>query len=205
MPGAGNTDACLHPRRVPGPGKPGWRFVNFVFVRLCMPGAGNTGACLRPRCVPGLGKPAAMRRQQHFLPGAPLLRHHYAHANSAPSCARGSMATSSTPATPTRHRSRHSSHGYLDTATPPTLSATSTTAQRAIIRLSNSSASTTVNASATRHRQRCSCYDCGGDVSPSAATLSSLTVRDAPVVRNATASSCGGMLEIYLGYMYLVV
>ena len=23
------------------------RFVNFVFVRLCMPGAGNTDACLR--------------------------------------------------------------------------------------------------------------------------------------------------------------
>ena len=23
MPGAGNTDACLHPRRVPGLGKPG--------------------------------------------------------------------------------------------------------------------------------------------------------------------------------------
>ena len=114
MPGAGNTDACLHPRRVPGPGKPGRRFVNFVFVRLRMPGAGNTGACLRPRCVPGLGKPAATRRQQHLLPGAPLLRHHCAHANSAPPCARGSTATSSTPATPTRHRPRHSSHGYLD-------------------------------------------------------------------------------------------
>ena len=90
------------------------RFVNFVFVRLRMPGAGNTGACLRPRCVPGLGKPAATRRQQHLLPGAPLLRHHCAHANSAPPCARGSTATSSTPATPTRHRPRHSSHGYLD-------------------------------------------------------------------------------------------
>ena len=90
------------------------RFVNFVFVRLRMPGAGNTGACLRPRCVPGLGTPAAMRRQHHLLPGAPLLRHHCAHANSAPPCARGSMATSSTSATLTRHRPWHSSHGYLD-------------------------------------------------------------------------------------------
>ena len=84
MPGAGNTDACLHPRRVPGPGKPGRRFVNFVSVRLRMPGAGNTGACLHLGCVPGLGKPAATCLQQHLLSGAPLLRHHCAHANSAP-------------------------------------------------------------------------------------------------------------------------
>ena len=34
--------------------------------------------------------------------------------NSAAPCACGSTATSSTPATPTRHRPRHSSHGYLD-------------------------------------------------------------------------------------------
>ena len=88
-------------------------FVNFVFVRLRMPGADNTGACLRLRCVPGLGKPAATRRQ-HLLSGTPLLRHHCAHANSAPPCARGSTATSSTPATLTRHRPRHFSHGYLD-------------------------------------------------------------------------------------------
>jgi len=86
-------------------------FVNFVFVRLRMPGAGNTDACLRLRCVPGLGKPAATRRQQHLLPGAPLLRHHCAHANSAPPCARGSTATPSTPATPTRHRP---ALGYID-------------------------------------------------------------------------------------------
>ena len=126
MPGAGNTDACLHPRRVPGPGKPGRRFVNFVFVRLLMPGAGSTGVCLRLRCVPGFGKPAATRRQQHFLPGAPLLRHHCAHANSAPLA----------PAAP-RRLPRHRlprldiDHGILRTATsttapPPTLSATST-------------------------------------------------------------------------------
>ena len=90
------------------------RFVNFVFVRLRRPGAGNTGACLRPRCVPGLGKPAATRRQQHFFRA-----HHYFDTtapmtNLAPPCARGSTATSSTPATLTQHRPRHSSHGYLD-------------------------------------------------------------------------------------------
>ena len=84
---------CLHPRRVPGPGKPGRGFVNFVFVRLRMPGAGNTDACLRPRRVPGPGKPGATRRQQHLLPGAPLLRHHCAHANAASPCARGSTVT----------------------------------------------------------------------------------------------------------------
>ncbi|XBI27553.1 hypothetical protein VPH35_052022 [Triticum aestivum] len=48
-----------------------------------------------------------------------LPAHHYfdttcAHANSAPPCDRGSTATSSTPATPTRHRPRHSLHGYLN-------------------------------------------------------------------------------------------
>ena len=48
-----------------------------------------------------------------------FLAHHYFDTtarmtNSAPPCARGSTATSSTPATPTRHRPRHSSHGYLD-------------------------------------------------------------------------------------------
>ena len=90
------------------------RFVNFVFDCLRMPGAGNTDACLRLRCVPGFGKPAATRHRQHLLTGAPLLRHPCDHANSAPPCARGSMETSSTPATPTRHRPRHFLHSYLD-------------------------------------------------------------------------------------------
>ena len=69
MPGAGNTDLS------PGLASLVRCFVNFVFVRLHMPSAGTTGACLRPRCVPGLGKPATTHRQQHLLPGAPLLRH----------------------------------------------------------------------------------------------------------------------------------
>nr|BDI54653.1 hypothetical protein [Triticum aestivum] len=90
------------------------RFVNFVFVRLRMPGVGNTDACLRLRCVPGVGNPNATRCQHHLLPGAPLLRHNAPMTNSAPLCARGSTATSSTLATLTRHRPRHSSHGYLD-------------------------------------------------------------------------------------------
>ena len=90
------------------------RFVNFVFVRLRMPGAGNTGACLRLRCVPRVGNPGATPRQHRLLPVAPLLRHHCAHANSAPPCARGSMMTSSTPATPTQHQPWRSLHGYLD-------------------------------------------------------------------------------------------
>src|SRR4051812_27540318 len=53
-----------------------------------------------------------------------LPAHHYVDntapmTNSAPPCARGSTATPSTPATPTRHRPRRSSHGYLDHGTSP--------------------------------------------------------------------------------------
>ena len=63
---------------------------------------------------PGLATPA--RRVVNIIS---VLAHHYFDTtapttNSAPPCARGSTATSSTPATPTRHRPRHSSHGYLD-------------------------------------------------------------------------------------------
>ena len=36
-----------------------------------------------------------------------------------------------------------------------------------------------------------------GDVSPSAAILSSLTVRDAPVVRKATATTAGDVRDIF--------
>jgi hypothetical protein len=63
---------------------------------------------------PGLATPARRVVNIVFSPA-----HHYFDTtapmiNSAPPCARGSTATSSTPATPTRHRPRHSSHGYLD-------------------------------------------------------------------------------------------
>ena len=110
MPGAGNTVAC----RVPGPGKPGRRFVNFVFVRLHILSAGNTDAGLRPRCVPGLANPPRCVVNIILFPA-----HHYFDTtapmtNSAPPCACGSTATSSIPATPTRHRPWHSSHDYLD-------------------------------------------------------------------------------------------
>ena len=62
---------------------------------------------------PGLANPPR-RVVNNIFPA-----HHYFNTiafltNSAPPCAGGSMATSSTPATPTRHRPRHSSHGYLD-------------------------------------------------------------------------------------------
>ena len=91
-----------------------WCFANFVFVRLSMPGAGNTGACLRLRCVPELGRPAAMHRQQQlFFPA-----HHYFDTTAPmltwpllrPRLHDDILDTGS----PTRHRPRHFSHGYLD-------------------------------------------------------------------------------------------
>ena len=49
-----------------------------------------------------------------------------------------------------------------------------------------------------RRRPRRSRYDRGGGgVSPSAAILSSLTVRDAHVVRNATATTVGDVRDIF--------
>src|SRR4051812_37282138 len=75
-------------------------------------------------CSPPLSPPLGTTPRQHrLLPGAPLLRQHCSHANSAPPCARGCTATPSTPSTPTRHLSRRSLHGYLDHSyTPYTLS-----------------------------------------------------------------------------------
>jgi hypothetical protein len=55
------------------------RFVNFLFIHLCMPNVGNTDASLRLQRVPGFGKPGATRRQHRLLPGAPLIRNHCAH------------------------------------------------------------------------------------------------------------------------------
>ena len=126
MTGAGNTDACLRPRRVPGPGKPSRRFVNFVFVRLRMPGAGNTGACLRHDVSPGLANPPRRVVNNISFPA-----HHY-FDTTAPMLTRRPL----TPAAP-RRLPRHRppgldiDHGILCTATsttapPPTLSATST-------------------------------------------------------------------------------
>ena len=62
----------------------------------------------------GLATPA--RRVVNIIS---FLAHHYFDTtapmtNSAPPYVRDSTMTSSTPATPTRHRRRHSSHGYLD-------------------------------------------------------------------------------------------
>nr|XP_051196049.1 uncharacterized protein LOC127309112 [Lolium perenne] len=63
---------------------------------------------------PGPANPARRPVNTVFFPA-----HHYLNttaptSNLAPPCARGSTATNSTPATPTRHRPRHLSHGYLD-------------------------------------------------------------------------------------------
>ena len=94
-----------------------------------MPGASSTDTCLRLRHVPGLGKPGATLRQHRLLPDVttiffatsrattddrPLFLSRAALLTSQNPCTRGSSATTSTPATPTRHRPRHSSHGYLD-------------------------------------------------------------------------------------------
>ena len=63
---------------------------------------------------PGLATPAQCVINIVFSPA----RHYFdttaPMTNSAPPCARGSSVTPSTPATPTRHRPRHFSHGYLD-------------------------------------------------------------------------------------------
>ena len=63
---------------------------------------------------PGLPNPP-----QRVVNNIFLSAHHYFDtdvpmSNSAPPCAHGSTATSSTLTTLTRHRPRHSSHGYLD-------------------------------------------------------------------------------------------
>lgn len=89
------------------------RFVNFVsFVYACPMLATPTHAFVYSMS-PGLANPARRLVNVFFL------AHHYFDTtapmtNSAPSCAHGSTATSSTPATPTRHRPRYSSHGFLD-------------------------------------------------------------------------------------------
>ena len=109
-----------------------WRFVDIVFACLRMPGAGNTDACLRLRRVPGIGKPGATLRQHRLLPdvttiffamsramtddrmSVTLFLSHVVLLTSLNPCTRGSSATTSTPATPTRHRPRRFLHSYVD-------------------------------------------------------------------------------------------
>uniref|UniRef100_A0A453MJA5 Uncharacterized protein n=1 Tax=Aegilops tauschii subsp. strangulata TaxID=200361 RepID=A0A453MJA5_AEGTS len=115
MPGAGNTAECLRPRRVPGPGKPG------AALRQLRLRPSTHARCWQHRRVPSstmCPRGWQTRRDASSTPFS-FLAHHFFDTtapmtNSAPPCACGSTATPSTPATPTRHRPRCSSHGYLD-------------------------------------------------------------------------------------------
>ena len=111
--------------------------------------------------------------------------------------ARGSTAFSSTPATPTRHGPRHSSHGYLDHG--------STTHALGYIDIGTKGYHPLeqlvgfLYSQCIRDATPSTTFLLGlrGDVSPSAAILSSLTVRDAHVVRNATATTAGDVRDIF--------
>ena len=120
IPGAGNTAACIRPRRVPRSGKPG------AALRQLRLRPSTHARCWQHRRVPS---------STTMSPGLPnsagcvvnivfFLVHHYFDiialmTNSTLPCAHGSTATSSTPATLTRHRPCHTLHGYLATTTPP--------------------------------------------------------------------------------------
>ena len=96
-----------------------------------MLGAGNT-ACILLRRILGIGKPGVTLHQHRLLPDVttiffatsrattddrmpvPLFLSRAALLTSQNPGTRGSSAITSTPATPTRHRPRHFSHGYLD-------------------------------------------------------------------------------------------
>lgn len=127
MPGAGNADVCLRLRCVPGCGKPGAmpRQHRLTYHHRAA-AACRAAPCLLTRRCDSLSRAASSHRptrarcrQHRCMPSSTTCPRAWHNASSpthdymAP-CARGSSATSSTPATPTRHRPRHSSHGYLD-------------------------------------------------------------------------------------------
>ena len=89
------------------------RIVNIYFVRLCIcPVLATLTCAFIHNMSSGLANLARRLVNNIFFPA-----HHYFNTtapmtNLAPLCARNSTTTSSTPSTLTRHRPRHSSHGY---------------------------------------------------------------------------------------------
>jgi hypothetical protein len=179
------------------------RFVDIVFVCLRMPGAGNTDACLRLRCVPGLGKPGATLRQHRLLPDVTTI---FFAASRATTDYRPPV-----PLFPSRAALLTSLHprllgDYLDTGYPdststtaflarlprlrlhhPTLSATSTSTQRATACLGTLLAFTPATNSAMRRPLRL-WWGC-----PSASPSDSSPVSPSALLR----CDCGGMLSIF--------
>ena len=191
MSGAINIDACHRPRHVPGPGKPG-----ATLHQLCLCPSMHVW-CWQHRREPSFTtcpvSPDLANPARRLINTVFFLAHHYllvivSMTNSAPLCARSSTTTRSTPATPTRHRPRLPRARLYQ----PTLSATSTTTQRAINSLGQLVGFLYSPRVCDPSPPTMLPLRLRGDVSPLAAILSSLTVRDAPVVRNATATTAVG-------------
>ena len=143
MPGAGNTDACLRPRRVPGLGKPGatlrqHRLLPDVITIFFATSHATTDDCPPVPLFSSRAAPLTSRHLLHLRLLGDYLDTGYP----------DSTSTMAFLARLPRLRLHH-----------PTLSATSASTQRATACLGTSSASTPATT------PRCvDCYDCGRDV-----------------------------------------